>query len=826
MTKKTKSILLSAITTLLVLSAPIVRGAGVTIITHGLGGNASGWVTGMANQIPNYTGFPGYSYTFYKLYFVDIGGGTYQLVWSRLGGTQPSLTDSGEIIAVLDWSQLADGNVFNTYQIAGVVASVLQNTNFISEMNGHALCELPLHLIGHSRGGSVMSEVSLRLGTNGAWVDHLTTLDPHPLNNDGFSDPYSAVDAPVRTYQNVLFHDNFWQDQSLLVHGEPVSGAYVRQLYNIYGGYQSTAFFYEHANVHLWYHGTVDERVPANDTEAQITGTEFGYWYTGYEYYGVNAGFKWSLIGRGNRTSADQPQGVGYPAIRDGYNQTWDLGAGQYANRTSLPGNNGNWPNVMKFNLVSTNQVRQGTNISVKYFYQWAQPGTSTATLRFYLDDDLNPLNANGRLLQEITVPGNGASYVSWQTLNLGLNATNAPVGNHALYATITSGGRTRHLYAPEFLTVLAPPDTVAPSVSITNPPSGRVYTNSQAVTLSANATDNVAVASVAFYDGAALKATATTAPYLYDWPFNAADNGAHLWTARAYDAAGNAATSSPVTLTVSIDTTPPTVAITSPANGQVLTTTPFTMIGTATDPGAPASGVSLVQVRVNGGSWSNATGTTSWTGSIVLSPCPNSIEARSLDNAGNYSAVASNFVSYLPPNTVPNTPVNVSPLTGATGVALAPTLQATTFTDPDCVGDTHAASQWQVLNSAGAIVVADSGTDTVNKVSWTLPTNKLAYGSNYVWRVRYQDSRSGWSSNSAQTAFTTINPLLTGVKQGTTIVLNWPTNALGFNLQWTTNLGTPTWSNATPAPVLVNGQWAVTNGLTNSLRLYRLKKP
>ncbi len=54
--------------------------------------------------------------------------------------------------------------------------------------------------------------------------------------------------------------------------------------------------------------------------------------------------------------------------------------------------------------------------------------------------------------------------------------------------------------------------------------------------------------------------------------------------------------------------------------------------------------------------------------------------------------------------------------------------------------------------------------------------------------------------------------------------------NAPGFNLQWSPRLGanleTTHWSNATPAPVVVNRQWAVTNGLTNLLRLYRLKKP
>jgi hypothetical protein len=127
--------------------------------------------------------------------------------------------------------------------------------------------------------------------------------------------------------------------------------------------------------------------------------------------------------------------------------------------------------------------------------------------------------------------------------------------------------------------------------------------------------------------------------------------------------------------------------------------------------------------VRLNGGGWSNATGTASWTRSVTLSPCFNTIEARSRDKAGNYSIIASNVVTYTPPNTVPNTPTNVSPPSGAAGVPVTPTLEASAFSDPDpvCLGDIHAASQWQVL-SAGGRIVADSGTDTVNKVSWVVP--------------------------------------------------------------------------------------------------------
>lgn len=448
------------IAALLLCSAPIARGAGVTIITHGLDGNADGWVTGMADQIPNYTTFFGTSNTFYKFYFVSLGGGSYQMTWTRLGGSQPTSTDSGEIIVALDWSQLADGNSFNTYQIAGVVASVLQSTNFISELNGHAACEFPLHLIGHSRGGSVMSEVSLRLGTNGVWVDHLTTLDPHPLNNDGFNLDalqYSAIDAPVRTYQNVLFHDNYWQNIAFLVYGEPVSGAYIRQLYDVSGGYQNVGdLHYPHSNVHLWYHATVDERNPASDSEAQVTSTEFNNWYVSYEQFSYKAGFIYSLIGRGDRTSTDQPVGPGFPAIRDGYNQWWDLGAGVANNRTALPANNGNWPNLVKFNRTTTNQIVQGQGMPVKYYYQWAQPSSSLATISIYLDDDLNPINTNQTFLRQITVPGNGASSISFSTTNLTLDASVAAPGYHAVLAKITAGGRTRYLYAPELVEVIS----------------------------------------------------------------------------------------------------------------------------------------------------------------------------------------------------------------------------------------------------------------------------------------------------------------------------------------------------------------------------------
>lgn len=98
-------------------------------------------------------------------------------------------------------------------------------------------------------------------------------------------------------------------------------------------------------------------------------------------------------------------------------------------------------------------------------------------------------------------------------------------------------------------------PDVTAPTVSITSPASGTVLSSDQTVVVAASAQDDVGVAKVEFYDGAALKGTDTSAPYSFAWPITQADNGSHAFTARAYDAAGNSKTSSPVSLTVSIGT-------------------------------------------------------------------------------------------------------------------------------------------------------------------------------------------------------------------------------------------------------------------------------
>ncbi len=173
-------------------------------------------------------------------------------------------------------------------------------------------------------------------------------------------------------------------------------------------------------------------------------------------------------------------------------------------------------------------------------------------------------------------------------------NTTTAANGTHTLTAIATDTSGNTATSAPVTITVNnTTADTVAPTVTITDPPGGVV---SGTFAIAANASDNVGVAGVRFLvDGNQIGAEDTTSPYGTTLNTIPLANGTHTLTAVARDAAGNTATSAPVTITVNnVDTSAPNVTLTAPT-GTVSGT--VTLTANATD----NAGVAGVQFLVDG---------------------------------------------------------------------------------------------------------------------------------------------------------------------------------------------------------------------------------
>jgi hypothetical protein len=211
------------------------------------------------------------------------------------------------------------------------------------------------------------------------------------------------------------------------------------------------------------------------------------------------------------------------------------------------------------------------------------------------------------------------------------------------------------------------PPDTAPPTVGITSPGNGA--TVSQTVTVSASATDNVGVSGVQFFvDGTPLGAEDTSAPYALSWNTLGASNGSHTLTARARDAAGNTASSAPVTVTVFNDTAPPTVTITAPANGATVSGT-VTISASATDNVGVVGVQFFVDGAPRGAEDTAAPYSVAWDTSTVANGS-HSVTARARDAAGNIATSTAATVTVSngpPPDTMPPTVGITSPGNGAT---------------------------------------------------------------------------------------------------------------------------------------------------------------
>jgi uncharacterized repeat protein (TIGR03803 family) len=127
-------------------------------------------------------------------------------------------------------------------------------------------------------------------------------------------------------------------------------------------------------------------------------------------------------------------------------------------------------------------------------------------------------------------------------------------------------------------------------------------------------------------------------------------------------------------------------------------------------------------------------------------------------------------------------------------------------------------------LHSFTQLSVPDTGTnsDGGNPIAGLILSGNTLYGT----------AEQGGSSDNGTVFSLSLGsasapvPTLTIVPSGTNVILTWPANAAGFALQSTTNLVSPViWTNVSPAPVVVNGQYAVTNPASGTKKFYQLSQ-
>jgi hypothetical protein len=146
-------------------------------------------------------------------------------------------------------------------------------------------------------------------------------------------------------------------------------------------------------------------------------------------------------------------------------------------------------------------------------------------------------------------------------------------------------------------------------------------------------------------------------------------------------------------------------------------------------------------------------------------------------------------------------------------------------------------------VNSSGT-ALASGASASFTFVSSSTPSEITASSSGesvaYIGGIDFTEGKAGDStaafsptlvsstpSNSPPMLGVMVNPAGSGAVAQNSIVLAWPTNNAGLTLQSTTNFFAPTvWATVSIAPVVVNGQYTVTNIMSGPQQFFRLATP
>ncbi|HXJ55162.1 MAG TPA: Ig-like domain-containing protein [Verrucomicrobiae bacterium] len=330
----------------------------------------------------------------------------------------------------------------------------------------------------------------------------------------------------------------------------------------------------------------------------------------------------------------------------------------------------------------------------------------------------------------------NGASSLGIDTTTpYSVPVSSLAAGNYTLSAVATDnlGAKATNSVS---IVVNSPP-----TASLSSPGNGASFVAPANITITAIANDaDGSVAKVEFFEGANKLGEDTTSPYSFPW--NNVGAGTYTLTVKATDDRGASTTSAAITISV-VNNATPTVTISSPNNGAVLTApASFTLAATASD-----SDGSVSQVEFFNGAASLGIDTTT----------PYSVAVSSL-TAGNYtlSAVATDNLGAKATNSVsivvnnPPTASLSSPGNGASFVAPANITLTAAANDTD--GSVTKVEFFEGANKLGE--------DTTSPYSF--PWNNVGAGT-YTLTVKATDDR-GATTASAPVSIVVNNSVSTPV--------------------------------------------------------------
>ena len=279
---------------------------------------------------------------------------------------------------------------------------------------------------------------------------------------------------------------------------------------------------------------------------------------------------------------------------------------------------------------------------------------------------DLALNSSTGKWEATITAPGKTSYNQAGGYYNVSVVATNEAGTSGSADATTIDGLK------------LVVKETVAPVITIVSPTNGAYVTNSKQpvvfTVVDEAGGSGVDISSLVVkldskaVDAATLTSTAITNGYSVTYtPAAALADGAHTVTIDCKDNDGNAATQKSTSYT--IDTVPPTLNVTSPAEGLVTATSSVTVAGTTND--ATSSPVTIT-ISLNGEDQGAVTvgANGSFSKTITLAEGSNTIIVKAKDAAGKESTVTRNVTLDTSVPKIKSATITLNPVdTGATMV-------------------------------------------------------------------------------------------------------------------------------------------------------------